>query len=67
MKIIYYKKKANECDGASSPATVQYDGMPPMGMGDANPLGGPDRWDTGFAPSSFSTKRRYKIRKRKRK
>ena len=50
--IIHRKKKIRECDGAVSPDAgipVYPNPEAPIGMGPANPMGGPDRWDMGIS------------------
>lgn len=59
---VHVKKKIKECDAA--PAADPCGGMSPIGMGDAVPVGGPDRWDNilGSVPSK-KRKTRYKTKR----
>ena len=66
--IIHRKKKIRECDGAVSPDAgipVYPNPEASIGMGPANPMGGPDRWDMGFRFDSSKARKKYKIKRRK--
>ena len=64
---VRVKKKIKECDGMGmGDFAPQHGEMTPMGMGDANPMGGPDRWDNIFGFGYPKTKKRkYKAKKKK--
>lgn len=72
MKYILHRKKKNvdECDGGAGGFDC---GAPmgdfTMGMGDAYPVGGPDRWDMGlgFRFDTSLPKKKKKIKAKRRK
>jgi len=65
--IIKRKKKTNECDAVDGGgASYDYAANLGFGMGEVNPIGGPDKFGEIIGAKSFQRKKRkYKVKRRK--